>query len=387
MDFALSEEQVMLRDGAERYLTEHYSFDQRRKLLDRGGGFSESHWRQFADLGWLALALPEDCGGLGGSLVDVSLILEAMGKFLVVEPFATTTILCAHLIDACGDRRLRADLLAAIASGDMRLVLAHGEEGTRYDLAAVSTRARTSTGQFDSTGHELSGQFVLSGRKICVWDAPSAHQLIVSAAIEGGSGLALFIVERAAPGLTFHEYRLIDGTQCADVDLQSVPGTLLLAGPEAAHRLDEAADRMVLVRVAEALGIMEQVLDLTAEYLRNRSQFGQPLVRFQALQHRLAEMFVEVQEVRSVLYRGLAYIEAPEPARRAAVSAAKVVASSAGRIVGGQGIQLHGGVGMTDEYVVGHYFKRLLAIEKSFGDTDYHLKRLASTYRDSHDQN
>jgi alkylation response protein AidB-like acyl-CoA dehydrogenase len=375
MDFALSEEQIMLRDGAARYLTEHYSFDQRRRLLERDGGFSESQWRQFADMGWLALPIPEDCGGLGGSLVDISLILEAMGEFLVVEPFATTTILGAHLIDACGDPGRRADLLGGIASGELRVALAHGEEGTRYDLTRASVRARTSSREFE-----------LTGRKTSVWDGPSAHYLIVSAVADGEHDLALFLVARDAPGLTSRDYRLIDGTQCADIDLQSVPATQLLSGRRAAERLNEAADRLALMRVAEALGIMEQVLDLTADHLRNRSQFGQPLARFQALQHRLAEMFVEVQEVRSALYRGLAYIEAPVSARQAAVSAAKVVANSASRLVGAQGIQLHGGVGMTDEYAVGHYFKRLLAIEKAYGDTDYHLKRLAGTYRDSHEQ-
>jgi alkylation response protein AidB-like acyl-CoA dehydrogenase len=375
MDFALSEEQIMLRDGAARYLTEHYSFDLRRRLLERDGGFSESQWRKFADMGWLALPVPEDCGGLGGSLVDISLILEAMGKFLVVEPYATTTILCAHLIDACGDPRRRADLLGAIVSGELRVALAHGEEGTRYDLTRASVRAHTSSQEFE-----------LTGRKTSVWDAPSAHYLIVSAVVDGGQHLDLFLVSRDAPGLTHHHYRLIDGTQCADIDLQSVSATLLLSGQRAAERLDDAADRLALMQVAEALGIMEEVLDLTADYLRNRSQFGQPLARFQALQHRLAEMFVEVQEVRSVLYRGLAYIEAPAPTRQAAVSAAKVVANSASRLVGALGIQLHGGVGMTDEYAVGHYFKRLIALEKASGDTDYHLKRLARTYRDSHDQ-
>src|ERR1700722_8494459 len=300
MDFALSEEQIMLRDGAARYLEEHYSFDQRRRLLERDDGFSESQWRRFADMGWLALPVPEDCGGLGGSLVDISLLSEGMGEFLVVEPFATTTILCAHLIDACDDTRRRADLLGAISSGELRVALAHGEDGTRYDLNRAFVRARTA-----------SQGFALTGRKISVWDAPSAHHLIVSAAVDGGQRFALFLVARDAPGLTRHDYRLIDGTQCADVDLQSVPATLLLSGQQAAERLDEAADRLALVRVAEALGIMEQVLDLTADHLRNRSQFGQPLARFQALQHRLAEMFVEVQEVRSALYRGLAYIEAP----------------------------------------------------------------------------
>jgi alkylation response protein AidB-like acyl-CoA dehydrogenase len=372
MDFTLTDEQKMLREGADRYLAEHYDFDKRRALIDRDGGYSETQWRQFAEMGWLALALPEDCDGLAGSAVEISLIMEAMGKRLVLEPFATTAILCARLIDGSEDKSLRAELLKAIAAGTARIALAHGEIDSRYDLESVNARAR-----------RASRGFVITGRKIAVWDAPSAHHLIVSAVIEGDTDFSLFIVERNATGLEQHGFRLIDSTQCADVNFASAPAKLLLSSAEALTRLEEATDRMVLARVAETLGILEQVLQLTAEQLRNRSQFGQPLAKFQALQHRMAEMFVEVQEVRSILYRGLAFIEAPEAERKAAISVAKVVANSASRIVGSQGIQLHGGVGMTDEYAVGHYFKRLIALEKAYGDSDYHLKRIARTYHGS----
>ena len=213
-------------------------------------------------------------------------------------------------------------------------------------------------------------------------DAPSAHKLIVSAGVADANEVALFLLDANAPGVTLRSYPLIDGTRAADIELRGVRvnrSSLLVKGREALEVLDEAIDRLILARVSEGLGAMEVVLQLASEHLRSRQQFGQPLIRFQALQHRLAEMFVEIQETRSILYRGLAYIEAPAAERRAAVSAAKIVAANAGRIVGEQGIQLHGGVGMTEEYQVGHYYKRLIALEKAFGDVDYHLARLAGS--------
>ena len=370
MDFTLSDEQKMLRDGAERFLAENYDFDERRKLIEREHGFSEAKWLQFAEMGLLALAIPEDCDGLGGTFVDISLVQEALGGRLVLEPYAGTAILCAFLLDGAEDRDLRTAVLRGIVSGKLRVALAHAEDHSRYALGKAGLRA-TPSGRMYS----------LTGRKISVWDAVSAHQLIVSATVEGESALSLFLVDRMAQGVTGHDYPLIDSTRAADFDFDAVPATLLIPASRARHRLEEAVDRMTLARVAEALGIMEKVLEITAEQLRNRSQFGQPLSKFQALQHRMAEMFVEVQETRSILYRGVSMIGAEPDERGVAVSVAKVVASGAARVVGTQGIQLHGGVGMTDEYAVGHYFKRLLALEKQYGDMDYHLKRIAKTYR------
>ena len=370
MDFALSDEQKMLRDGAERYLAENYDFDQRRRLIESGHNFSVIHWRQFAEMGWLALPLPEDCNGLGGTFVDVTLIQEALGGRLVLEPYAGTAILCAYLLDGAADAGVRAAALRSIATGELCVALAHAENDLRYDLEGVGMKASRS-------GHAYS----LTGHKITVWDAAAAQALIVSAVIEGDDDLSLFLVDRQAPGLTGHDYPLIDSTHAADFEFKSVPATLLIPADRARSRLEDAIDRMTLARIAEALGIMEKVLEITAEQLRNRSQFGQPLAKFQALQHRMAEMFVEVQETRSILYRGISMIDAAPQDRRVAVSVAKVVASAAAGVVGGQGIQLHGGVGMTDEYAVGHYFKRLLALEKQYGDVDQHLRRIAKTYR------
>jgi alkylation response protein AidB-like acyl-CoA dehydrogenase len=391
VDFSLSEEQQMLSDGAGKFLADHYSFEQRRALLMSPTGFSEQNWQTFAELGWLALPVPEDAGGLGGSFIDTTLIMEAMGRRLVLEPYATTAVLAARVIAQSRNEQLRSSLLPQIAQGTCRVALAHGELASRYDTRMVQTCARP-----DEDG------YVIDGVKVLALDAPAAHKLIVSANIadtsdstsiadgRNSAGIAdrknmgLFLLDANAPGVTVRGYPLIDGTRAADVELTAVRAnrsTLLAAGPEALEVLEEAIDRLVLARVAEGLGAMEVVLQLASEHLRSRQQFGQPLIRFQALQHRLAEMFVEIQETRSILYRGLAYIEAPAAERRAAVSAAKVVAANAGRVVGEQGIQLHGGVGMTQEYQVGHYYKRLIALEKSFGDVDYHLERLAGSGR------
>jgi alkylation response protein AidB-like acyl-CoA dehydrogenase len=372
VDFTLSEEQQILCDGAERYLSEHYSFERRRHVLSHEAGFSAVTWQTFAELGWLALSLPEDAGGLGGSFLDTGLIMEAMGRRLVLEPYATTAILGARLIDQSGNATARAEVLPAIAQGQCRVALAHGELASRYDLgAALQTRARPT-----------DAGYVIDGVKTMVFDGPGANQLIVSANVVGQSGFILFLVNAATPGVAIRGYPLIDGTRGADIELTSVrvpPSAVLASGDRALDVLEEALDRVVLARVAEGLGAMESVLQLTSEHLKSRQQFGQPLAKFQALQHRLAEMFVEVQETRSILYRGLAYIDAPAAERKSAVSAAKLVAAGAGRVVGEQGIQLHGGVGMTDEYQVGHYYKRLIALEKAFGDVDYHLERLAGS--------
>jgi alkylation response protein AidB-like acyl-CoA dehydrogenase len=369
MDFKLSDEQKMLREGAERYLAENYSFDRRRELLQREGGFSSGQWRHFADMGWLALTVPEEFGGLAGSLVDACVLLETFGRALVVEPFASTAILGAFLIEGCEVEALRNASLESLVAGDTRVALAHAEEETRYDLGKVVLRAQ-----------RTEGGYRLSGRKVGVWDSPSAQQLIVSAVLDGDSEFSLFLVPKPSRGVHEDCYRLIDSTQCADVVLDGAHAALLVPAPAALPRLEYAIDRLILARVAESLGIMERIMELTVEQLKSRSQFGQPLSKFQALQHRMAEMFVEVQDVRSILYAGLAYVGASPGERGRVVSMAKAVANNAGRIVGAQGIQLHGGVGMTDEYPVGHYFKRLISLEKQYGDDDYHLQRIARRY-------
>jgi alkylation response protein AidB-like acyl-CoA dehydrogenase len=372
MDFNLTDEQQMLREAAGRFMREQYGFEFRRKAA-ASQGWSPERWALYAEMGWLALTVAEDFGGLGLQFVETAIVAEEFGRGLALEPLVGCTVLAARLVeraDAPGFAGRREALLGGVADGSLQISLAHSETNSRFQLASVTTQARR---QGDG--------WVLSGTKMMVPGAPHAQQFIVSARIEG-QGIALFLVP--ADAVKVSPYALIDGSRAGDVELLDVPlgADALLAGPESAlDLLEEAFDRAALAHVAEALGCMEAVLDLTAEYLKTRQQFGQAIGKFQALQHRMSEMFVEVQETRSILYRGISAIDGPAPQRRQAVSAAKVMLGNAGRFVGGQGIQLHGGIGMTDEYQVGHYYKRLLVLEKLYGDADWHLGRFIETQR------
>jgi alkylation response protein AidB-like acyl-CoA dehydrogenase len=287
----------------------------------------------------------------------------------VSEPYVSSAVLSAHILDVCENPSVRAEALSAMAEGRRRVAFAHRESGQRYESLPVSVRAS-----------RRGEQFMINGVKTLVLDAPSADQLIVSAQLEGDAGFSLFVLDRETAGVRLESYRLVDDSRAADIEFVNVvvPRSALLVGPaSSAEVVDQALDRATLAGVAEALGAMETVLQLTAEHLQTRVQFGHPIGKFQALQHRMAEMFVEVQEVRSILYCGIAHLNAEPAVRGAVISAAKLVTLEAGRIVGGQGIQLHGGIGMTQECAVGQYFKRLVAFEKTYGDGDWHVNRLA----------
>ncbi|ROZ69221.1 acyl-CoA dehydrogenase family protein [Ramlibacter sp. WS9] len=374
MDFNLTDEQQMLRESASRFVREQYGFEARRKWT-ADAGWSSERWGQYAEMGWLSLSIPEEMGGLGCSFVETALVAEELGRGMVLEPFIGCAVLAARLAergDAPGFAARREALLAGIADGSAIALLAHSEPGSRFELDAVATQAR-----------ETPGGWVIDGTKMMVPGAPGATHFIVSANVQG-QGVALFLLHREA--VVLQSYALIDGTRAADIELHSVAvgKDALLANPGSAlPLLEEAMDRAALAQVAEGLGCMEAVLALTAEYLKTRQQFGQPIGKFQALQHRMSEMFVEVQETRSILLRGIAHLEGEPAARKQAVSAAKVMLGTAGRFVGGQGIQLHGGIGVTDEYQVGHYYKRLLALEKIYGDSDWHLDRFIAAQREA----
>jgi alkylation response protein AidB-like acyl-CoA dehydrogenase len=374
VNFNLTEEQQMLRDSARRFVQEHYRIEQRRAVSKTQLGFSLEHWRSMSDLGWLALAVPEELGGLGCSFVELALLLEEFGRGLVLEPYVSSAVVCGHILDKCDNAPARAATLSAMAEGRRRLALAYQESAQRYELMPVSVEAKRQT----------EGFFRLNGVKTLVLDAPAAEQFIVSARVEGEENFSMFLVDRAAAGVKLEAYPLVDDSHAADIELDNVlvPRSALLTGPaRSLPVLEEALDRATLACAAEALGAMEAVLQLTAEYLRTRVQFGQPIGKLQALQHRMAEMFVEVQEVRSILYCGIAHLNAEASVRGPVISAAKMVTLEAARIVGSQGVQLHGGIGMTDEYAMGHYFKKLLAFEKTYGDGDWHAERLARPSR------
>ena len=367
MDFNLTEEQQMLRDGAERFVREQYDFETRRALVKSGGSFSPDNWQQFADLGWLALGLPEDCGGFGLDFVEVAVVMQELGRGLVLEPVISSSVLSARVIDRAGNDVHRNDLLPQIAAGELRVALAYSEAGGRFALDKVDTQA------------ERSGEgYSLSGRKFMVFDAPLAHKFIVTARIPGTENICLFLVDAEAEGVVRNEYQLIDGTRAADVRFDNVklPKEALLVDKESALSvLEEALDRAILAQIAEAIGAMEAVMEITAEYLKDRKQFGQSLGKFQALQHRMAEMLIQVENARSMLYRGLAHLDGDAHSRKSAISAAKAVTAEAAKFVGAQGIQLHGGIGLTDEYSIGHYFKKLTVFEKAFGDIEHHTAR------------
>jgi alkylation response protein AidB-like acyl-CoA dehydrogenase len=373
MDFNLSDEQQMLRDGVERYIREDYDFETRRHQATTGEGFSRKHWQQFADLGWLALTLPEDVGGFGCSFVESSLVLEAFGRGMVLEPFVTSAILCARIVDRSGSESHRQELLPALAEGRMLMALADGEAGSRFSIGGAG----------GTVAQKAGDGYRLDGTKMLVFAAPSANRLLVTARLGDDARPAVFVVDREAPGVELTSYGLVDGSRGADVRFADVklPASALLIGPEnGLEVLDEAYDRAALAVVAQTLGVMHGVMDMTAEYIKTRNQFGQPIGKFQALQHRMAEMFVESQHTRSILYRAMAHLDKPAAERRSAVSAAKAAAGKSGRFVCAQGVQLHGGIGMTEEYPVGHYFRLMTLLEKQFGDIDYHLARFATGY-------
>lgn len=369
MEFAKSDIQQMLLDSAERFLAEHAGVEYWRAQRSTAGGFDASRWSSFADLGWLALPIPEASGGLGGSLEDVALLNIALGRSLATEPYVSTAVLCAHVL-AAAETEQSAALLGSVAEGGLLLALAHAEPG-RDPLApdaAETVAIRTGAG------------FLLNGRKIIALDAPSADKLIVSAELEGDEGVALFLVDRDAEGVLLDAYPLIDGGRAADVVLRDVavrPDALLVGANAGPAVLESAIDRACVALLAQAVGSMEACLQICGDYVKERKQFGVSIGSFQAVQHLLSDMFVAAYQARSMLYQAIAGCHQDGQARGAAVSAAKIVIAESGQVVSRNGIQVHGGYGITDEYPISHHFRRLLTIEKLYGDIDWHTRRLA----------
>ncbi|BAN48574.1 acyl-CoA dehydrogenase family protein [Metapseudomonas resinovorans] len=369
MNFDFTDEQRLLSDSAERYIRERYSFEERRHLFKNPEGFSRQHWNAFAEMGWLALDIPEEFGGLGGSSHDLVLLMEQLGSGLVAEPLVDSAVLCARVLRACDNLELRERLLAQVAAGDVVLALAHQEQQMRHEYDfELTTKARP-----------VSNGWNLSGGKHRVFHGASADYWVVSAEIEGTGDFALFLLERHPVGAAVDSYELIDGTRAADITLDHVvipESALLIRGEAAQEALEEALDHAVLATSAACLGSMEQVMAMTADYLKTRVQYGQPLAQFQALQHRMAEMFIETDQARSMLFSAVRAVESGDSLqRRLAISGAKVIVTRAQYFVSGQGIQLHGGIGTTDEYAVGHHYKAAVVYDKRFGDSEFHLDR------------
>ena len=376
MDFTLSDTQQMLQDTAVRLVRERYGFEDRKKILASPDGFSRRMWATYAELGLLGIEMEEEHGGIGGTFQDLAIVLEAFGAGLVVEPFIPTVVLGAGLVRAAGTDAQKADILPRVAEGAHFLAFAHGEPRSRYTLTAVSTTARA-----DGDG------FVLDGHKAVVLGGDCADTFIVSARTAGGprdrDGLSLFLVPRDAAGLTVRGYPTVDGTRAAEVVLAGVrvPRSALL-GPEggALPFVEQALDRGCAALCAEAIGVMQALNALTLDYLKTRTQFGVPIGSFQVLQHRMVDMVIAQEQAKSMAILAADRADSADAQERArAVSAAKVQIGRSGRHVGQEAIQLHGGIGITDEYAAGHYFKRLTAIDRTFGDADFHLTRFAAT--------
>ena len=375
MDFEFSDEQRQLREAVEGFATKEYTFDRLRAIKRSGAGWDPAVWRGLAELGVTALNVPAALGGLGYGPTETLALMDASGPSLLLEPILTSAVIATALLrqfDGAG----AAELLRAMAAGDRIAALAHFEPGSRFETRWVETRATPA-----GPGYRLDGH------KAVVAHAGLAQALLVSARSSGGAGdaegVSLFMVPRDAPGLTLTEYLTVDGQRAADIRLDGVrvPDSSRLGGEgDALAPIEAALDVGLAALCAEAVSIMQALVRATVEYLNNRQQFGQPIGRFQALQHRVADMTVHLEQARSMSYlAAMRCASANLDERRRALSAAKVVIAEAARFVGQQAVQLHGGMGMTDELKVGHWFKRLTAIEMLFGDGDFHLQRFAAS--------
>lgn len=372
MDFSLNDEQQMLADMVSRFVERQYSFEARRKLADSPQGWSEENWRALADTGLLALGLDEQYGGLGAGPEETMLVMEALGRGLVLEPYLASAVVGAALLGRVGSESIKDTLLPLLATGAQRISLAVLEPQSRFDLCDVASQASA-----------VDGGFCLRGRKSVVAHGDCAHHLIVSARTAGGRderhGISLFLVDTTAPGVEVRGFSGLDGQRVAEVELHDVilsADALLGQKHQGLADLEWAADLACFALCAEAVGCMARLTELTTEYLQTRKQFGKAIGSFQALQHRLADMLGLVEQARSITYCAAANVaqEHPEPRARA-VSAAKTLIGRAGRLLGQHAIQLHGGMGMTDELAIGWYVKRLTVIDMSWGDSDHHIER------------
>lgn len=380
MDFALSEEQQLILNGAERFIADRYDFETRRRISASPEGFSREYWSEFAELGWLALPFSEDHGGLGGSAVEVMLLMKAFGAGLVLEPYLSTVLLAGRLIERLVDPGHADEWLGPILAGERLATLAFSEPDAPFDVRDTSTTARPLEG----------GDWSITGHKAVVLGAPSADLFLVVAREEGrgdrGSpaGLRIFAVEKETPGLEIRGYRTIDGARAGEVIFKEVQLTGKAAlggeGEAVAAALDEVLDGAALAASAEIVGMMEAVLAKTRAHLSTRRQFGRPLAAFQVLQHRLADMLVAIEETRSLVEAATMTfaIDSSSPETRRMVSAARVRAIEAGEFVTAQGVQLHGGMGVSEELDIGTYFKHFHALKPLFGDADFHRRRFLS---------
>lgn len=376
MDFSNTEEQQMLQESVQKFVQKSYDFDTRNKIIASDKGYSEENWQLFAELGWLTVPFTEDDGGFGGSVVDLVVMMEEFGKAMLVEPFLASALLSGALISEQGSAEQKAELLPQIMEGKLQLACAHTEPGSRYNLAHIK-----------STAVAKGDTVVLNGNKTAVLNGSNADLLLVVARESGAAtdreGLSVFMVDPASAGVSMHAYANVDGKKAAAIKLQDVSvsaSARLGTAGSALAALESVIDRATVAVSAEAVGAMEALLHKTVEYSKTRKQFGTAIGTFQALQHRMADMFIECQLARSIVIMAAMKLDSGDDNadKTKAVSAAKSRVGKAIRTVSQEAIQIHGGIGMTEELDVGHLFKLVTAVEIMFGNTDYHTERFSS---------
>lgn len=371
MDFDLTDEQRLLKDSIDRLISDRYGFEARKSYRAQPVGFDVAMWAQFGELGVLGLPFSEDDGGFGGSAVDTALVMEAFGRGLVVEPYVATVILCGGLLRHLASPAQRGALVPAIASGVVLMAYAQIERHSRHALNDVSTRAV-----------QNGSRWTIEGAKSLVLNGDSADKLLVTARTEGEQrdrhGIGLFLVEAEEPGVMRRGYATQDGGRAAEIVFDGVPGELVGDATDALPGLERAQDEAIAAVCAEAVGVMQVMHAMTVDYLKTRKQFGKVIGENQSLQHRSVDMYVSLEQARSMsLFATMMASSDDAVERQRAIHAAKVQIGRSGRHIGQESVQLHGGIGMTMEYAVGHYFKRMAMIERSFGDTATHLAALA----------
>lgn len=370
MNFAYSEEQLLLKDTVNRFIGDSYDIETRGNLIGKEPGYSEENWSMFADLGWLCLGLAEEQGGLQDADVETMVIAEAFGRGLVVEPYYSTLLLGGGILTLAGSQQQKERFIPKLIEGKLKLAFAWAEPDWHFNL-----------GEPETSVVNTNGAYCLYGRKSVVFDAPTADYLIVTAKDPNADGMSLLLVPIDAPGLSRLDFKSTDGRGASDVEFNNVAineDNILGASGEVLPLVEYVADKMVAVSCADAVGAMGRLVEMTSEYLKTRKQFGVPVGTFQALQHRMADMYVNLELARSMsIYANLS-LQLPDKERKQAVSLAKIQLVDAAQFIGRQSIQLHGGIGMTEEFAVGHYFKRLMAFETLFGNKSYHQRRIAS---------
>jgi alkylation response protein AidB-like acyl-CoA dehydrogenase len=373
MDFELSSEQTLLKDSVDRFVQDNYDLTARRALVASDLGYSRDHWSLFAEMGWLGLPFSEESGGYGGSNVDVSVMMESFGEGLVVEPYMATVLLAGRLVDMAGTVDQKAAIIPAIIEGKMLLAFGYSEPSSRFDLFDVATTASAS-----------GDGYVINGHKALVYHAATADKIIVTARTYGDqrdkAGISLFVIDANTKGLSLKTYRTLDGQRASEVILEDVEvgkNALLGKEGEAFDVVDKVVDLAITAASAEAVGAMRKVNEITIEYVKTRQQFGTPIGSNQVIKHRLADMLIEEEQSKAMADMAAMRADMGGDDRVQTASATKARIGEAAKFVGEQGIQLHGGIGMTDEYPIGHYYKRLQTIDKLFGNVDYHLKRFS----------